>query len=93
MYINGHHYRNRLYHDLHEVLCGEADKRKQQSPEEWVLGERAAMWEAVNQYRTQLGKKPLTIEDVERVEQSAVGHSDYGTKYALYCTELVENTA
>ncbi len=87
---NGYTYRNKLHHSFHELLSAEAEKRDQRK--DWIVAERTAMWEAVNRHRTQLGKESLTIEDVERVEQSAVGHTDYATKYALYCTELVEIT-
>jgi hypothetical protein len=88
--VNGYTYRNKLHHSFHELLCSEAEKRDQR--EDWPTVERTAMWEAVNRHRTQVGKERLPIEDVERVEQMAVGHTDYGTKYALYCTELVEDT-
>ena len=85
-----HTYRNKLHHSFHELLITEAKKRHER--EDWITMERTAMWEAVNRHRTQVGKEPVTVEEVERVEQLAVGHTDYGTKYALYCTELVENT-
>lgn len=32
----------------------------------------------------------LPLSEVERVEQLALGHTDYGIKFALYCSELVE---
>lgn len=83
-----HLYRNALHQELHELLCSEADKRDQR--EDWVMAERGALCDAVNRHRTRLGKSPVTMDDVERVEQQAVGHTDYGTKFALYCTELVE---
>lgn len=34
-------------------------------------------------------KPPLTSAQIERVEQWACGHSDYSSKFALYCAELV----
>jgi len=85
-----YNYRNTLHHEFHKLLCAQGKLRDQR--EDWVTAERTTMWEAVNRHRTQLGKKSLPIEDVARVEQGAVGHTDYGTKYALYCTELVEDT-
>lgn len=92
-YANGHTYRNKTHYELHQLLCDEAEKRDDRGFDAWVLAEREAMCDAVNKYRARLGKNPITIEDVARVEQMAVGHTDYGTKYALYCTELVEETA
>lgn len=81
-------YRNALHQELHELLCSEAGKRDQR--EDWITAERRALCEAVNRHRTRLGKSPLTMDDVERVEQQAVGHTDYARKFSLYCTELVE---
>lgn len=56
---------------------------------EWVIYERQRMWETVNQERAKLGKPPVEISVVERVERIACGHVDYSSKYALYCAELV----
>jgi phosphopantetheine adenylyltransferase len=56
---------------------------------EWVRFERETMHRAVNEARGEAGKQPLPIDAVERVESSATGHSDYNSKFALYCAELV----
>lgn len=56
----------------------------------WVLYELHAMHQAVTQARAELGKQPLPISAVEAAEQQAVGHSDYSSKFALYCAELVQ---
>jgi hypothetical protein len=55
----------------------------------WVIYERRTMHLAVNYARAGAGKQPLPIDAVERVESIAEGHSDYGSKFALYCAELV----
>lgn len=83
-------YRNELHRELHELLCSEAEKRNERS--DWVEKERGALCDAVNRHRARLGKSPVVLGDVERVETMACGHTDYGTKFALYCTELVEET-
>lgn len=54
----------------------------------WVLFERQQMFATVNQVRAEQGLPPVGMAAVERVEQMAVGHVDYFTKFALYCTEL-----
>lgn len=56
----------------------------------WVLHERETMHAAVNQARAEAGKQPLPIAAIEAVEQQACGHSDYSSKFALYCAELVQ---
>jgi len=83
-------YRNALHRELHELLCSEADLRDQREGITWVEMELQAMLDAVNRHRARLGKTPVAVGDVERVETMASGHTDYGTKFALYCTELVE---
>ena len=93
IHTNGQTYRNDLHRELHELLCSEADQRDQREGITWIKIERQAMCDAVNRHRARLRKAPVAVEDVERVETSASGHTDYGTKFALYCTELVENRA
>lgn len=55
---------------------------------QWVLYERQQMLEAVNVERLTRGLESASESDVKRVEQMAEGHTDYGSKFALYCTEL-----
>lgn len=83
-------YRNTNHRQLHELLCSEADKRDEREGLTWIELERTAMWQAVNVLRHEQGKEPVPIEEVEKVETMAQGHTDYGTKYALYCSELAE---
>jgi hypothetical protein len=54
----------------------------------WVTYERTVMLNAVNTARSERGLPPVTVTEIERVEQQAVGHSDYTQKFALYCSEL-----
>lgn len=91
-YANGRTYRNVLHCVFHELLCEEADQRDSRSLEEWQRLERETMWNFVNEQRAERGKPPLPLEEVQWAEQKALGHSDYGTKFALYCVELVEDT-
>lgn len=90
------HFRNKRHELIYNRLCAEQERRDQHStpedPGAWILKEREAMLTEVNEHRNNLGKEPLSLEDVERVENRAVGHFDYTQKYALYCTELVEDT-
>ncbi|MFD8609754.1 hypothetical protein [Streptomyces sp. NPDC059631] len=55
----------------------------------WVSFERARMHETVNEIRAEHGLPPVPLEEILRVEQQAVGHSDYSQKFAFYCAELV----
>jgi len=55
----------------------------------WIAHERAVMHALVNEERARVGKAPIPESEIARVTQYAVGHSDYGSKLALYCSELV----
>lgn len=54
----------------------------------WTLRERKAMLTVVNEERKKGGMTPVTLEDVQRVENLTIGHSDYSSKFALYCAKL-----
>jgi len=56
----------------------------------WVIYERAAMCNAVNELRHVAGKAPVSMRDVYRKELQAEGHVDYTQKFAYGCAELVE---
>jgi len=87
-YAEGSTYRNQLHYALKTALVREAAKRGKNLA--WIEAERKVMLTLVNQERQKHGRDPVTLEDVERVERSAVGHSDYAHKFALYCAELAE---
>lgn len=54
----------------------------------WNVIECQTMLEAVNRVRADAGRPLATLEDIYRAERGAVGHSDYSSKFALYCAEL-----
>lgn len=81
-------HRNELHRDMEEALARVAQNRKQDP--HWIEHERRLLWTMVNDYRTQQNKQPVTLEEIKRVEDQAVGHSDYMHKFTLYCTELAE---
>lgn len=55
----------------------------------WEVYEREQMLAAVNIERAGRGLPPVDISLVEQAEQMAAGHFDYGSKFALYCAEIV----
>lgn len=67
----------------------EAAQKERGSDLSWIVYERRMMWQAVNRLRHDRGRPALAVEDVERAERMAVGHTDYSRKFALYCAELV----
>jgi hypothetical protein len=93
MFFNGKTYRNEIHCRLEEALVAKMRLgRDKTTPEVWILAERLRMLEAVNEERARLGKDPVALSAIERVERCAAGHHDYVHKFALYCTELVEAT-
>lgn len=55
----------------------------------WILYERETMLDGVNEERIKRGRTPIIMNDIIRAEKQAIGHSDYSSKFALYCAELV----
>lgn len=82
-----------IHEDLQRRLA-EAQADRVNRPEfvngepEWVFHERRVMLSWTNTYRLINGLPDVGIEEIERVERMACGHSDYTSKFALYCAEL-----
>lgn len=55
---------------------------------EWAIHELNVMFAEVNRRRAENGLAPISLVDVQKVESMACGHSDYSSKFALYCAEL-----
>lgn len=74
---------------VYKALLQEMAKRDHTSLE-WVDNERSAVADAASRWARANGyDKPVSAEDVERIEGSAVGHIDYASKLALYVAEFV----
>lgn len=65
-------------------------ERSDQPYEVWTAAERMTVAVAANTWAEAYKlSRHVTVHDVERVEQMAVGHVDYGRKLALYVAELI----
>lgn len=74
---------------LLEVLVKAQEQRhKRREANGWILYEREQMLCAVNYERARLNEPPVPMASLERAERQALGHSDYSSKFALYCSEL-----
>lgn len=78
-----------IHDTILNALTAQQAKRKQYSLDGWITAERKLMLDETNKWRMMLGKSPIAEAAVRRVEQWACGHSDYSSKFALYCAELV----
>jgi hypothetical protein len=74
---------------IHADLVEEMGQRAKDRTLDWIERERFAVVEAANRWALAFGYPTVTMTDVERVEQMAVGHVDYATKLPLYVAELV----
>lgn len=74
---------------LKAALITESEKRAGRSFEQWATAEAQAVWKAARGFAQQHGLRQPLLDDVIRVERQASGHSDYGSKWALYVTELM----
>jgi hypothetical protein len=72
--------------ELAAVLSSEHAKRKSRA--NWLAPEIRAMRDAVTSIRAARGLAPLTEDAVYKADLLAAGHSDYASKFALYCAEL-----
>jgi len=72
----------------------EAAKRDKSPGLEWIDHERRAMTlHVLDEFRYR-GLNPVGVrEAVQRAEDSACGHSDYGKKWAIGCADIVVTAA
>lgn len=55
----------------------------------WVAAEQEAMLTEVNRQLEIRGKPTITLTELVKAERSAVGHTDYSSKFSLYCAEII----
>lgn len=72
-----------------DLLSAEQKLRNNCIGTEWIQNERRVMFTEINAQRISRGKSPITLQELINVESMASGHSDYSSKFALYCAELV----
>src|SRR5438552_2079679 len=78
-----------VYEAIRAKLVAETAHRKKRSLEAWILAERQCVTAEINHQRRLLAFDPIDIATVERAERTAVGHSDYISKYAHAAADLV----
>ena len=70
------------------ALIAEAELRNGRTFKEWTESEAKAVWSATRDFAQQNCLRIPKLEEVVRVERQACGHSDYGSKWAIYAVEL-----
>lgn len=82
-----HQYRMSLKNKFQNLLISASKKAMAEddySDDKYVR----AMLPIVNAERAKNGHDEIDLPALARVERLAVGHSDYGSKFSLYCAEL-----
>jgi hypothetical protein len=75
----------RVFEDLYEGL---ANVQTETGKPGWLAHESGWMLNAVNRHRARLELGPALMSEIDRAEQTALGHSDYTKKWAIACADL-----
>lgn len=75
---------------LYDAFQGEAQLRRGRDVDEWMAAERRAVWATARDYAQQQGLPIPSLAQVELKEQVAVGHTDFGAKWAYGVAELLK---
>lgn len=72
------------------ALLEEMTFRSHRADLTWIEREREAVAVAANRWakNNDIGRR-VTVDDVERLEQQAIGHSDYASKLALGVADMI----
>lgn len=88
--------------EVYEMLCAMLRHAMQERPKRqgfvtlpdgssapcWVVHEAEQMRDQVNRIRARGGLDPVELEHILDIERTTAGHSDYASKYALWCATL-----
>jgi hypothetical protein len=77
---------------IYDAFQAEATKRKGRSYEEWTTAEREAVLREATAKAQQMGLRVPTMDEVVKAERSAMGHVDYGAKWAYRVTEEMKGS-
>ena len=77
---------------IYEAFQREASKRKGRSIEEWTSAEREAVLREATSKAQQMGLRVPTMDEVVQAERCAMGHVDYGAKWAYRVTEQMKSS-
>ncbi len=73
---------------MREVLTAQQSRRHEYPGTTWIDVEIDVMHHQINCDRSKRGLVDLSRDVVVRAERMAAGHTDYASKFALYCAEL-----
>lgn len=74
---------------LYDAFQAESLKRPDRTLDVWIDLERDAVWDAAKAYALRHDMRTPTLAEVQICEQAALGHVDYGAKWAIYVAEYM----
>jgi len=77
--------------DIYDAFVAESKMRNTRSADEWQQKERSAVFRASFDLAKKIGGTAPTMCDIMRCEIMAVGHSDYGKKWAYCIADVITN--
>lgn len=77
-----------------DVLSTAQTKYRKMYPNtsDWIEKEHEVMLSEVNRQLQERQRPSITMDQLLKAEQLAVGHSDYSSKFSLYCAEITLGT-
>lgn len=77
---------------IYDAFRAEAKKRDGRPHSAWVEAERYAVWSAARDEAKKIGAPVPTMRDVIREDLIAMGHSDYGARWARGVACIIEQS-
>lgn len=74
---------------LYDAFQAESLNRPNRMLDVWIDLERQAVWGAAKVYAQEHDMRAPTLAEVQICEQAALGHVDYGAKWAIYVAEYM----
>lgn len=74
---------------IYDAFQAEAENRRRRTAEEWAHAERSAVLHAATAAAARMGLRAPTMAEVEYAERGALGHIDYGAKWAYGVAEAM----
>lgn len=75
--------------EIYDAFQEEARHRASRSLDEWIEAELNAVWRTACEQARQLGMIEPTMEQVQQAQITAMGHIDFGSKWALGVAEVI----
>ncbi len=74
---------------IYDAFQSEAEHRSTRTVEEWQDKERLVVWNIAQDYAKSHGLRTPLMCEIETAENSAMGHIDYGKKWAYSIADLM----